>query len=152
LTNKQELQKPQSVLYAERALWGWTAWACLFGIYQSWLGIPEMENAISEQIPGLFTATPQSLLQMIIVGYVATAAVSVWFVLKIGAGKHWARNSLLWGFVLEIVWTACPPYHAALDYVADIPDLGFQIYALCLLYTQPGRDWFVQAAPVRTGS
>jgi hypothetical protein len=143
---KAETEKPRAVLYAEWALWAWTAWACLFGIYQSWIAIPAIEDAITGQLQGMVTLEPKTLLQAIIAGYGAMAVLSVWVVLKIGAGKNWARSSLLWGFVLEAAIAAWPPYHGLLDTLADVPDFGLQGYALYLLYTKPGRDWFHRPA------
>jgi len=145
LNATEKLEKPHNVRYAEWALWAWTAWACLFGIYQSWINIPEMEKMLNEQLQGAFTLDPQLILEMTVAGYGLLAAISAWIVLKIGAGKNWARGSLLGGFALEIAWAAVPPYHGILEYLTDVPDIGLQGYALYLLYAEPGRAWFRRA-------
>ena len=145
LISQKPLQKPRNVLYAEWALWVWTTWACLFGMYQSWAGLPQLESQINTESQGMITIAPQTILDWAVVGYLAGAAVSVWFILKIGEGKRWARSSFMWGFALEIVWLAIPPYHGLGDYLTDIPDLALQGYALHLLYTKPGSGWFLRA-------
>jgi len=137
------LQKPTNVLYAEWALWIWTAWTCLFGIGQSWLQIPEIETAMTDQLQGIFTVPPRTLLAAIIGCYGVLALASAWVVWKIGIGKNWARKSLLWGFVLEVLWIAVPPYSLS-GFLSDIPDFGLQGYALYLLYTAPGKGWFAR--------
>ena len=142
---EKALKQPQTVRHAEQALWAWTAWTCLFGIYQSWSSIPEIEAMLSGQLQGMFEITPQQLLEWIIAGYAGLFAASAWIVLKIGAGKNWARNSLLWGFIIQAIYTAWPPYHLGMDVLTGIPDFGLQIYALYLLYTKPGNDWFHRA-------
>ena len=89
------------MLYAERALWAWTAWICLFGVYQTSASIPDIEQAITTQLQGMVTITPQTLMAVTGVGYAALALTMIWIVLKIGAGKRWARSSLLLGFILD---------------------------------------------------
>ncbi|MDR3424153.1 MAG: hypothetical protein P4M13_03615 [Alphaproteobacteria bacterium] len=86
------------------------------------------------------------MLGIIVVGYAVVAALSLWFVAKVGAGKKWARSSFLWSFVLQIAWMLCPPYHGVLDYMTDLPDIALQFSALYLLYTEPGRLWFRQTS------
>ncbi len=140
-----KLLKPQNVRHAEVALWVWTAWTCLFGLYQSWGDIPEMEQAINDQLQGAITADPHTLLEWIVAAYVGIAVTSAWVTIKIGAGQHWARSSLVWGFILEFIFVAWPPHHWMKDIAAAIPDLGLQIYALYMLYTKPGSDWFETA-------
>ena len=134
--------KPKAVLHAERALWAWTAWICLFGVYQTLASIPDLEQEITTQLEGTVTITPQTLMAATVVGYAALALTMVWMVLKIGAGKRWARRSLLLAFILDALYTLSPPHHGILGYVTDVPDLGLQIYALVGLYTAPGSGSF----------
>jgi hypothetical protein len=134
--------KPRNVLYAEWALWAWTVWICLSGIYQVWSELPEIEQMMSDALQGVYTMQPRALLEMTIAGYGLLALLSAWIIVKIGAGKHWARGSLLWGFGLQAVCIAFPPYRGISEYLADIPDLGLQGIAIFLLYTRPGRGWF----------
>jgi len=134
-------RKPECIVYAEWALWAWTVWACLYGIYSTWRGMPEIQQQL-DQLQGLITIDPHSLMPMAIAGYVALAVFSAWFIVKIGQGKNWARSSFLWGFVCEVIAVFIPPYHAPLEYIASIPDFGLQIYALYYLYTAPNSAWF----------
>ncbi len=149
VTVRAKSEKPKTVTYAEWALWTWTAWVCLFGLYQTGGQIPEFEQALTDDLQGAITIAPQSLLAMAAAGYAALAAISAWIVLKIGAGKHWARSSLMWGFVFQVICMVLPPYHkmGAAEYRAIIPDLGLQIYALYLLYAPPGSVWFQPQTP-----
>jgi hypothetical protein len=138
-----DAKTPNQVLYAEIALWLWTVYTCLNGIYETWRQIPTIEEAINTQLQGMIAIDPNNMLIMAIVGYGLLAIVSCWFIVKIGQGRPWARNSLLWGVLLQIVIIAVPPYHdAPLDYLNDIPDLGLQICALNLLYGAAARPWF----------
>ena len=145
------MQKPKAVLAAERALWAWTAWICLFGLYESWTEIPRIEAAITLQLQGMVAITPQTLLALTVAGYAVLALTMVWVIRKIGAGKNWARSSLLLGFILDVLYTLSPPYHGMLSYRTDLPDLGLQIYALYLLYTGPGSFWFHRGEIAATG-
>ena len=138
--------KPHNVWRAELVLWGWTAWIVLFGIYQTWRQIPEIEDAIAGQLQGAFSMAPGMMMEIAIASYAVLGALSAWVVWKIGAGKHWARASLLWGFVLQAGWALVPPYNGFLDYVADVPDYALQAWALYLLYTPPARGWFIKKA------
>ena len=97
---------------------------------------------LTGQLQGLFVIEPKQLLEWIIAGYAGLFAASAWVVHKIGAGRNWARKSLVWGFVIEVLYTAWPPYHLGIDALAGIPDFGLQAYALYLLYTKSGDDWF----------
>jgi hypothetical protein len=97
---------------------------------------------MNDQLQGMFTMTPGTMMEIIVAIYGVLAVISAWIVWKIGAGKNWARKSLLWGFVLEVAWGACPPWHGVLEYLTDLPDVALQGYALYLLYTKPGSGWF----------
>ncbi len=142
MTDIPQRKKPKTVLNAEYALWIWTAWTCLFGLYQSWISIPDLENMMASQLQGIVAIAPETLKESIVGGYALLAVTSLWVIIKIGAGKNWARVSLLLGFILDVVWSAMPPHHGLQEYLADVPDLGLQSYALYLLYTWPGERWF----------
>ena len=142
MTSETKPQKPKPVRYAEWTLWLWTAWVCLFGIYQTPDTIVKIEQAITDQLQGMISIDPHQLWEWMIGGYIIGALGSAWFVLKIGEGKHWARSSFLWCFVLEIAWTACSPIQGAAEYIAAIPDFALQAIALYWLYAKPGRNWF----------
>ncbi|MEJ0063141.1 MAG: hypothetical protein WDO70_08050 [Alphaproteobacteria bacterium] len=134
--------KPKNVLYAELALWAWTVWMCVCGIYQAWVSIGDLEKMIAEQLQGMIEVDPESLMWTAVIGYAMLGAGSAWIVLKIGEGKNWARISVVLSFALDAIWTAMPPYRETLYYLLAVPDIGLQIYALYLLYTWPGRAWF----------
>ena len=114
----------------------------MFGLYQSWGGPPESEKAVTDQLQFIAGITPDSLRTMTIAVYAIAALSTAWVVVNIGAGKTWARTTLLIGVVLEALWVSAQSDVSALDYAADVPDFALQIYALYLLYTKPGRGWF----------
>ena len=136
------LQKPKAILNAERALWLWTIWMCVFGIFQTKAEIPDIEETLTTQLQGMVSITPQAMLVTTVCGYAALALISIWIIFKIGAGKNWSRASLLGGFALDLICTLWPPYHDMTGYLTDIPDLGLQIFAITMLYTAPGSLWF----------
>jgi hypothetical protein len=135
--------KPDNVARAELTLWLWTAWACLYGIYETRGQIPEIEDMLTGQLEGMISISPNALLLLTIAGYAGLGVLSAWIIYEIGRGKHWARSSLLWGFGLEILTIIIPPYKAPFEYLTDVPDLGLQIYALHLLYAPEARSWFL---------
>ena len=138
--------KPADVLYAELALWAWTAWACLYGIYHTWKQIPEIEDMLTSQLQGFIDIGPDRLLHMAVGGYVSIAIISAFVVYKIGQGKEWARLSLVWGFALEVLIELISAFFEPIEYLSDIPEFGLQIYALYLLYTPASRAWFASRA------
>jgi len=138
----QPKSKPKAVACAEWVLWTWTAWTCVFGIYHTWLSIPEYEQQLLEQSQGLISIAPDMIMKLAVAVYALVLVLSIWIIIEIGKGKHWARSSLLWGFAFQILFMFFPPYHGFSEYLADIPDVGLQAASLYLLYTKPGRDWF----------
>ncbi|MDP9128432.1 MAG: hypothetical protein M3N08_09270 [Pseudomonadota bacterium] len=137
-------EKPRPVRHAEIALWVWTVWICAFGAYDAVQSLPEIEPIMASQLQGLATIDHTTLLESVIAGYAFLALTSVWVIWRIGAGKNWARASVLVGFILEAVWCAVPPYGGYRAFFLAIPDFGLQAYALYLLYTEPGASWFNQ--------
>lgn len=150
MTDIPKHKKPKTVLHAEYALWIWTAWMFLFGIYQSLISIQDIEQEITTQLQGAISISSGTLMEITVASYALLALTSVWIIFKIGAGKNWARTSLLLGFILDAAWTAMPPYHGLLEFVTYIPDLGLQVYAVFLLYTPPGNRWFNPAAHTKS--
>ena len=138
--------KPNAVVYAERSLWAWLAWTCLYGAYQTWGPASHSAAEAAAQLQDIVGVAPGSLQSLTIAGY-ALAAVSIaWMVVKIGDGKNWARRSLLVTFILEVLWASAQSDASVADYLSDVPDLGLQAYALYLLYTKTARLWFRGAA------
>lgn len=142
MTNRPKQEKPQGVLRAEWALWAWTLWACLSGVHETWSQIPDIEQAMGDQLQGMISIEPNNLLAVAIGGYAGLALVSVWFIYKIGQGKNWARNSALWSFIIQVGILLIPPYNPLPQYLSDVPDLGLQIYALGQLYNNQSCNWF----------
>lgn len=135
--------KPATIDHAEWALWAWTAWICLFGIYQTLVGGSGSDKAITDQFQSIIEVPPETLRTTIVAGYGLAGASMAWVVIKIGAGKTWARRTVLVSFILEALWAAAGQTDASVaDFLADVPDFGLQMYALYLLYTRPGRQWF----------
>jgi hypothetical protein len=137
-------QKPKAVLRAQWTLGLWTAWLCLFGLYRSWRSLPGIQDMMTEQLHGAVSVAPETMLEITLVGYALLALTLAWLIFKIGQGKKWARTGLFVSFASQFLWTAIPPYHGIVDYLADAPDLGLQFFALCMLYTWPGRAWFTR--------
>jgi preprotein translocase subunit Sec61beta len=138
-------EKPKTIRHALLALWIWTAWTFVFGVYQSLSDMPELENTINGTFKETIDINPNSVLLAGIAGYGLLAAATAWFILKIGQGKNWARASLLVSFIIDAALTLAPPYHGFVRFLWDVPDLALQIYALYLLYTAPGKAWFTRA-------
>jgi hypothetical protein len=82
---------------------------------------------------------------------VATFAVLILLVLKIAAGRNWARITFLILFIIGTV----PTLPVVRDELERAPLVGglsilqilLQIWALVLLFTRPGSAWFRKAAP-----
>ena len=143
--NPPKRRKPNETRYAERALWAWLVWTCPFGVYQTWAALPDLQNTIASELPGVpITIDVNGVMSIVIPVYVVVAAIFAWFILKVGQGKAWARSSVLWGFVLQIFMMIIPPYHPLVEYLGDIPDVGLQAAALYWLYGHASRDWFDQ--------
>jgi hypothetical protein len=130
------MEKPPAIRHAQLALWLWTLWVSLYGIYDTNRSGPELIDFVNTNIEG-YTLTSHQILMGAIIGYGALALFSAFVIYKIGKGKKWARGSLVAGFLLELAMLAMPPYH-----IADLPDIGLQAYALFLLYSAPARSWF----------
>ena len=144
--------KPKQVNHAEWALWVWTLWTCLWGVYSTNNNIPEIERSLNEQLQGMVSIPPEALLNYAIGGYAIIGVLSGWFVYKLGHGKQWARSSFLWSFVLQGLTTLAPPYHGLQEHISDIPDLGLQAYAVYLLYSRVCSDWFAHQNSPKTHS
>ena len=95
----------------------------------------------------MVTLSPEKMLEIIILGYGLMGALSAWIILKIRAGKHWARSSLMWGFVLQAGWALVPPYESALTYLTDLPDYGLQFTRSICSIPRPGATGFARVLP-----
>ena len=134
-------ERPKAVVHAEWALWTWTAWICLLGIYQTLASPSGADANLIAQVQATAGISLGDLRTVMIVGYVLTAISMALLIAQIGAGKRWVRASVLVSFILEVLWVIATSDSTA-DYLTALPDFGLLIYALYLLYTPPGRDWF----------
>jgi hypothetical protein len=48
----------------------------------------------------------------------------------------------MWCFVLELAWLIVSRFISPSFSFSDIPDLGLQIFAIYMLYREPGARWF----------
>ncbi len=142
LPSYQTPEKPQAVRHAQWTLSAWTAWLCLFGIYQSWRDLEKFEDILATQLQGMISISATTMMEITVACYALIALSLVWIILKIGQGKNWARLSILVNLVFQALWTMIPSDHGLLGYLPSVPDLGLQMYALYLLYTADGRTWF----------
>jgi hypothetical protein len=136
------LQKPTSIRHAEIALWLYIIWAGCYGTFDMLRQLPQIEDVISTQLSDFVSFSPEFLRKSVLAGSAIFVVVSAFVLLRIGAGKQWARSTTLWGFVLSMFFMAVPPYKEPLEYATDVPSVLLQTYALWLLYTSPGKIWF----------
>ena len=138
----QPAGRPLEVIRAEWILWAWTAWICVYGVYQTLTGTSGADAMLGQQLQAIADVPPQFLKTTIVIAYVAVGLSMAAVVAQIGRGRRWARLSLLISFLFELLLFAGPQEGGVTGYLALIPDLGLQMAALYLLYTRPGRDWF----------
>lgn len=131
--------RPREVTRAQGLLWVWTAWICVYGVYQTLTS--GGDAMFAEQLQAIVSLPSQFVQTAVIIAYVVVAVTMAAVVAQIGRGRRWARFSLLISFVFELLLLG-GPQDSAMDYVALVLDLGLQAAALYLLYTKPGRDWF----------
>lgn len=131
-------------MWAEWVLWAWTAWLCGVGLYQT-LNPGAASKDLISQLQGIVEIAPEQLRTFLITAYVVVGISMVLLVFQIGAGKRWARGSLLFSFVVQGLYVAQAD---SSEYLTNAPDLIFQAVAVWLLFTDPGRRWF---APKNSG-
>lgn len=94
------------------------------------------------------------LLEMDIVGLaifflapLSAVAVGAFLILKIAAGKNWARIVYFVMFATNAIsllfMLVTFSQHLLIDILLGAVGVGLQSYALFLLFTQPGKDWFL---------
>jgi hypothetical protein len=89
-------------------------------------------------------------IEFTVIVIVLTMAVIAFLILKISRGRNWARITFLVLFVIGVL-PAVPLVHAEfsrsiiLGMVSTL-QIGFQVYALFLVFTKPGSSWFRQSA------
>ncbi len=131
MENQDPEEKPKAVKTAVNALWASLA----VGLVKALLDFAH----ISAMAPAAF----------IIIVWVTTIAFIAFLIAKISAGRNWARIVLLILFALGIL----PALYIMSAEFARVPvmgalsllQMGMQVYALFLLFTQPGSVWFRKA-------
>src|ERR1700761_4350631 len=102
-------QKPVEVSFAQIALWLWTAWVCIFGLYHSHSDLTDLQSQIDNAAPGAaITVDPGMFMGVIAAFYAILAIASAWIIVRIGHGRRWARSSLMWGFLLQFLCDLFP--------------------------------------------
>jgi len=128
-----EAQKPKSVGIAVILLWASLA-----------IGLIRALMAFF----GASTAAPAGYANLVLV--VAFALIA-FLIFMISAGKNWARIAFLVLFLVGLL----PMLPLILDEFSRSPLVGtlstaqivMQVYALFLLFTQPGASWFRKTTP-----
>lgn len=133
METKNAVQKPQSVATAVNLLWASLA-----------VGLVKMLMDFSN----LSAVAPAAFTNFVLV---FTFALIAFLIFKISAGRNWARITFLVMFVIGMLPTlplmlgefSRSPVVGALS----VAQVGLQVYALFLLFTQPGSVWFRKVAP-----
>ena len=127
-------QKPRPIVTAVNLLWASLA-----------VGLVKMLMDFSN----LSTVAPAAFTNFILV---FTFALSGFLIFKISAGRNWARITFLVLFIIGVL-PALPIVfgefsRSAVVGALSVAQIGLQVYALFLLFTQPGSGWFRKAVPV----
>lgn len=126
-------QKPQAVVTAVNLLWASLA-----------VGLVNMLMDFSYPSSVALAAFTNFIL-------IFTFALTAFLNFKISAGRNWARITTLVLFIIGVL----PTLPIVLDEFSrsavvgalSVAQVGLQVYALFLLFTQPGRSWFRKVAP-----
>jgi hypothetical protein len=132
MNTQDTFQKPQAVKTAVNLLWASIAVGLI-------MMLMDFSNVSAVAPPGF------TLLVL-----VSALALIVFLIFRISAGKNWARITFLVMFVIVMTPTvplmfsefARSPFVAALS----VTQVALQVYALFLLFTQPGTVWFQKTA------
>ena len=120
--------KPPSVVLAVRLLWGSLAFAAL---------------RLLLELPNLAAAPT---LTAVAGGYVVGLMIYAFLILKISAGRNWARIAFLVLMVGDLLLSA-PGMVAGFGRAPLFTSIAFagvvlQLWGLALLFMNPGRSWF----------
>jgi hypothetical protein len=132
METQNAVQKPQSVSTAVNLLWASMA-----------VGLVKMLMDFSN----LSAVAPAAFTNFVLV---FTFALNAFLIFKISAGRNWARITFLVMFVIGMLPTlplmlgelSRSPVVGALS----VAQVGLHVYALFLLFTQPGSVWFRKVA------
>ena len=127
-------QKPRPIVTAVNLLWASLA-----------VGLVKMLMDFSN----LSTVAPAAFTNFILV---FTFALSGFLIFKISAGRNWARITFLVLFIIGVLPTLPIVFgefsRSTVVGALSVAQIGLQVYALFLLFTQPGSGWFRKAVPV----
>lgn len=126
-------QKPQAVVTAINLLWASLA-----------VGLVKMLLDFSN----LSAVAPAAFTNFVLIFTFALIGILIF---KISAERNWARITFLVMFVIGVLPTlpivlgefSRSPVVGALS----VAQIGLQVYALFLLFTQPGSSWFRKVVP-----
>ena len=126
-------QKPQAVVTAINLLWAALA-----------VGLVKMLMDFSN----LSVVAPAAFTSFVVI---FTFALIGFLILRISAGRNWARITFLVMFIIGVL-PALPMVlsefsRSAVVGALSVAQTGLQVYALFLLFTQPGSSWFRKVVP-----
>ena len=126
------MQKPQTVSTAVNLLW-------------TSLAVHLVSTLMKYFSAGGVLASDTSTLTNSIV--VFQIAITAFLIIKIAAGKNWARIVYFVLFVTDVIMLAfmlAAFWQFLLINILLVTEAGLQAYALFLLLTQPARSWFLR--------
>jgi len=129
---QDSVQKPQSVKTAVNLLWASLA-----------VGLVKMLMDLSN----LSAIAPPAFTNFVLI---FVFAFNAFLIFKISAGRNWARITFLVLFVIGML-PALPLMlgefsRAPVVGALSVAQVGLQVYALFLLFTQPGSAWYRKTA------
>ena len=126
-------QKPQPVVTAVNLLWVSLA-----------VGLVKMLMDFSN-LSGMAAAAFTNFI------LIFTFALIAFLIFKISAGRNWARITFLVMFIIGVLPTLPIVLgefsRSAVVGALSAAQIGLQVYALFLLFTQPGSSWFRKVVP-----
>jgi hypothetical protein len=127
-----EAAKPSSVVLSVRLLWG----ALALGVLRLLLESPKL------------AATPN--LMVMAGGFVVALAIYALLIAKISSGRNWARMIFLVLMLADLLLSMPGVVggfgRAPLGASMALAGAGLQVWALVLLFTDPGKAWFQKKA------
>ncbi len=133
MENQSPAQKPQPVVIAVNLLWA----SLVVGLVKM---LMDFSN-LSAVAPAAFTNFT----------LIFTFALIGFLIFKISAGKNWARITFLFLFVIGVLpvlpFVVGEFSRSAVFGALSVAQIGLQVYALFLLFTQPGSSWFRKGVP-----
>jgi hypothetical protein len=133
MDTQSTVQKPQPVVTAVNLLWASLA-----------VGLVKMLMDFSN----LTAVAPAAFTNFILI---FTFALIGFLIFKISAGRNWARITFLVLFIIGVLPTLPIVLgefsRSAVVGALSVAQIGLQVYALILLFTQPGNSWFRKVVP-----